>query len=109
MTLKVGGAPHALPSTSAEVMSTLASRFTSGTVVFMRALQDIEAAILRLPESDRLRLMATLLGSLPPPPDAHTPDEMVAEARRRDAELESGLAQPLSEEQFWAGVRHPRG
>lgn len=75
----------------------------------MSVLQEIEAAILRLPERDRLRLMATLLGSLPSPPGAHTRDEMVAEAHRRDAELESGREQPISEEQFWAGVRRLRG
>ncbi|MBM3874833.1 MAG: hypothetical protein FJ382_14085 [Verrucomicrobia bacterium] len=57
MKLKVGGVTHALPFISAEIMSTLASRFAFGTVGPMRALQDIEAAILRLPESDRLRLI----------------------------------------------------
>jgi putative addiction module component (TIGR02574 family) len=75
----------------------------------MSTLQEIEAAILRLPESDRLQLADTLLGSLPLPPDAHESEEIIAEAIRRDAELESGRVQPLSEEQFWAGVRRPRG
>ena len=74
----------------------------------MSTLQDIEAAILRLPENDRLHLADRLLGSLPLPPAAYEPDEIIAEALRRDAELESGRVQPLSEEQFWAGVRRPR-
>lgn len=75
----------------------------------MSTLQEIEAAILRLPESDRLQLADTLLGSLPLPPAAHESEEIIVEAISRDAELESGRVQPLSEEQFWAGVRHPRG
>ena len=75
----------------------------------MSTLQEIEAAILRLPESDRLHLADTLLGSLPLPPAAHEPDEIIAEALLREAELESGRVQPLSEEQFWAGVRRPHG
>lgn len=45
-----------------------------------------------------------LLSSLPPPV-ASTASEMLTEALRRDAELESGAAQPVSEPEFWQGVR----
>jgi putative addiction module component (TIGR02574 family) len=71
----------------------------------MSTLQEIEAAALRLSEKDRLQLADKLLGSLPPPPQAAEPDEILAEALRRDAEWESGKAVPLTERAFWAGVR----
>jgi putative addiction module component (TIGR02574 family) len=98
-----------LAGAAVEIVSDLASGFACSRFRSMSTLQEIEAAILRLPESDRLQLADTLLGSLPLPPAAHEPDEIIAEALRRDAELESGRVQPLSEEQFWAGVRRPRG
>ena len=68
----------------------------------MTKLADIEAAALRLPDKERLHLADKLLGSLPPPPAASEPDEILAEAIRRDAELESGQVKPLSEDAFWA-------
>jgi putative addiction module component (TIGR02574 family) len=71
----------------------------------MSTLQEIEAAVLRLPDKDRLQLADKLLGSLPPPPAAAEADEILAEAIRRDAELESGATKPLSESEFWNGVR----
>ena len=75
----------------------------------MSTLQEIEAAVLLLSDKDRLRLADTLLGSLPPPPTAGSPDEILAEAVRRDAELETGSVRPLSETEFWNGVRRARG
>jgi hypothetical protein len=33
-------------------------------------------------------------------------EEILAEAIRRDEELESGMVKPLAEEAFWAGLRH---
>ena len=74
----------------------------------MTKLAEIEAAALRLPDQDRLHLADTLLGTLPPPPDASEPDAILAEALRRDAELESDRAQPLTEDAFWAGARRSR-
>ncbi len=70
----------------------------------MTKLAEIEAAALRLPDKERLHLADRLLGSLPPPATSE-PDEILAEALRRDAELESRQVQPLSEDAFWAGVR----
>ena len=75
----------------------------------MTKLAEIEAAALRLPDTERLHLADALLGSLPPPPAAAEPDEILAEALRRDAEMESGQVKPVLEEAFWAGVRRPRG
>ena len=74
----------------------------------MTKLAEIEAAALRLPDNERFHLADRLLESLPPPPRASDPDEILAETVRRDAELESGAVQPLSEEAFWAGVRRNR-
>lgn len=75
----------------------------------MSTLQEIQAAVLRLPDKDRLLLADTLLGSLPPPPAAAEADAILAEAIRRDAELESGTVKPVSETEFWNGVRRSRG
>ncbi len=74
----------------------------------MTKLAEIEAAVLRLPDKERLHLADKLLGSLPPPPAASEPDEILAEALRRDAELTSGQVKPLTEDAFWAGVRRAR-
>ncbi len=71
----------------------------------MSTLQEIEAAALRLSEKDRLQLADKIFGSLPPPPQAAEPEEILAEALRRDAELESGKVTPLTKQAFWAGVR----
>ena len=75
----------------------------------MTKLAEIETAALRLPDKERLHLADKLLGSLPPPPAAAEPEEILAEALRREAEMESGEVKPLSEDGFWAGVRRPRG
>lgn len=73
----------------------------------MTKLADIEAAALRLPDKERLHLADKLLGSLPPPAVASEPDQILAEALRRDAEIESGKAKPLTEDAFWAGACRP--
>ena len=74
----------------------------------MTKLAEIEAAALRLPDKDRLHLTDRLLASLPPPPATCDTDDILAEADRRDAELESGQVKPLTEDAFWAGVRRAR-
>lgn len=74
----------------------------------MTKLAEIEAAALRLSDSDRLVLADRLLGTLPPPPAVWEPDEILAEVLRRDGEMEAGRVRPLSEDEFWAGVRRAR-
>jgi hypothetical protein len=69
----------------------------------MRTLQAIEAAALRLTDEDRLPLADKILGNLPAPLLPAEPEQILAEASRRDAELESGAVLPLTEEAFWAG------
>ena len=71
----------------------------------MSTLQEIEAAVLSLSDKDRLQLADKLLGSLPPPPAAGSPADILNEAVRRDAELEAGNVRSLTETEFWNGVR----
>ena len=68
----------------------------------MSTLQEIEAAMLQLSEKDRLRLAEKILDSLSGSLEA---EDILAEAIRRDAELESGAVKSLSEQEFWDGVR----
>jgi hypothetical protein len=74
----------------------------------MTKLAEIEMSALQLSDRDRLHLADTLLGSLPPPPAASEPQDILAEALRRDAELENGDVKPLTEAAFWAGTRRSR-
>ncbi|HWA87868.1 MAG TPA: hypothetical protein VG710_16680, partial [Opitutus sp.] len=53
----------------------------------MSTLQEIESAISRLSDKERLRLTETLLDTLPPPPAAAGAEEILTEAIRRDAEI----------------------
>jgi Putative addiction module component len=71
----------------------------------MSTLQEIEAAALRLPQKERLRLADKILGSLQAPLTPAEPDEILAEAIRRDAEIEGGAIRSMTEKAFWAGVR----
>jgi len=67
-------------------------------------LTEIEAAAMSLPEKDRLQLAGKLLSTVPPPSPLE-PEGFLAEAERREAELNSGQVKSLSEDEFWAGVR----
>lgn len=73
----------------------------------MSPLKELEVAVMRLPDKDRVRLADRLLGTLPAP-TAQSSVEILVEAGRRDAEIESGKVRPLTEAQFWAGVRRRR-
>jgi len=71
----------------------------------MSTVNEVAAAALQLSEIDRWHLAGRILGSLPPPPDAHTPASILAEAQIREAELENGTVKSLSESEFWGGIR----
>jgi hypothetical protein len=60
----------------------------------MATIVEVEKLALDLPEKQRARLAAQLLDSLPPV--LHDEDEGVAEAMRRDSELDSDPAIGLS-------------
>jgi hypothetical protein len=68
------------------------------------AASDIKTLALKLPERSRLKLAGELLRSMPA---TATSDEALAEARKREAELDSGKVLPLSEVDFWKGTRRP--
>jgi hypothetical protein len=67
------------------------------TLAFVATITDVEKLALDLPENQRAVLAAHLLGSLPPV--LHDEDEGIAEALRRDAELDAdaSLAIPVTE------------
>ena len=71
----------------------------------MTKLAEIEAAALRLPKKQRLQLAGKLLHSVPPPFAERSPEETLAEVRRRDAEISSGKVKTLTLAQFRAAVR----
>lgn len=74
----------------------------------MSTVQEIEAAVLGLSDKERLQLADKLLGSLPAPLAAESPDQILSEAVQRDAALEDGNVRPLSEAEFWTAVRRTR-
>jgi hypothetical protein len=72
----------------------------------MATIAEIEKLALDLSEKERAVLAAHLLGSLPPV--LHDEDEGIAEALRRDAELEANLAASLSLEQLHQQIERRR-
>ena len=72
----------------------------------MAKIIEIEKLALDLPEKERAVLAARLLGSLPPV--LHDEDDGIAEALRRDAELEANPAAGLSLEQLDRQVERRR-
>jgi putative addiction module component (TIGR02574 family) len=67
------------------------------TLVFVPTITKVEKLALDLPENQRAVLAAHLLGSLPSV--LHDEDEGIAEALRRDAELDADVSSaiPLTE------------
>ncbi len=57
-----------------------------------------------LPLDQRVHLAESLLASLPPAGGEITEAEEMAEVERREMEIESGKAQPLSEAEFWRRI-----
>ncbi len=72
----------------------------------MRAVADIEKEILALNEEQRAQLAVSILDSLPGV--LADPDEGIAEALRRDAELDADPEKALSLEQLDGLIRDRR-
>ena len=70
-------------------------------------LEQVEKLALDLPERDRVKLVAHLLESLPSPLEDEE-DAGLAEALRRDSELDADPKQAISLEEFDAQVRRRR-
>lgn len=68
-------------------------------------LQEIEQEALGLSQSERGKLVLSLLRTLPPPVADLTDDEI----SQRDAELEEGGVEPMLHEEFVRRVRDGRG
>jgi hypothetical protein len=68
------------------------------------AMDQLEKLALELPEQQRVRLIARLLDSLPSA--LIDEDEGVAEALRRDAEMDPPFPQALSLEDIDAAIRN---
>jgi putative addiction module component (TIGR02574 family) len=69
-----------------------------GIFAFVATITEVEKLALNLPENQRAVLAAHLLGSLPPV--LYDEDEGIAEALRRDAELEANPSLGISMEQL---------
>jgi hypothetical protein len=74
----------------------------------MAAIHEIEKAVLALPVEQRVLLAESLLGSLPPVGDDMSEAEELAEAERRDHEIESGQVLALNDAEFWRRVEANR-
>jgi hypothetical protein len=66
----------------------------------------VTKAALQLPLADRAAVLLSIFDSLP---DASScAEDILDEAMRRDAEIESGLVREMSHEEFIAGLRLPK-
>jgi hypothetical protein len=71
----------------------------------MSSASEVQSLAMKLPRRSRLKLASMLLHSVGP---AARPDDILGEATRRDAELETGMVTPLSEAEFWNGIASPK-
>ena len=74
----------------------------------MTAVEEIRNKALALGISERALLAESLLNSLPPLSEAWSETEELAEAERREHELESGQVQALHDGEFWKQVEARR-
>ena len=74
-----------------------------GYIKNMQTLSDVEQEAMKLPECDRASLASRLLNSLPAV--LSDSDEGIAEALRRDAEVEQDPAAALSWEELRRAVK----
>ena len=74
----------------------------------MSAIEEIEKTVLALPLEQRVLLAESLLDSLPPIGEDWSEAEELAEAERREREIESGQVQPIDEAEFWRRVEAGR-
>jgi len=72
----------------------------------MATILEIEKLALDLPERERATLIANLLGSLPP--ILSDEDEGIAEALRRDAEMDANPSQTISLTELDDHIRNRR-
>jgi hypothetical protein len=68
------------------------------------ALHDIEKTLLALPLEQRVMLAESLLSSVPPVGEEWSEAQELADAERRDREIESGQVRALDQAEFWQRV-----
>ena len=71
----------------------------------MSTVNEIVHAAMGLGTSERTVIAMMMLDSLPE--DADESEDILAEALRRDAEMETGLVKALTYEEFMAGIQRP--
>jgi len=64
--------------------------------------REIHELAMKMPPRSRMKLAGELLRSTAP---GCSPEEALAEASRREEEILTGKVKPLSEEEFWRGIR----
>ena len=69
------------------------------------ALKKIEAELMKLSPRARARLIKRLLSSLDGEPESYSEESWVAEAKRRDEELQSGKAKGIPAETTFKRAR----
>ncbi len=74
----------------------------------MTAVEEIKKQALALGVKERVQLVESLLTSLPPVPEEWSEAEELAEAERREREIESGQAQALHDGEFWERIEARR-
>jgi len=66
----------------------------------------VTEAALQLPVADRAAVLLSIFDSFPD--NSASADDILAEALRRDEEIESGLVREMSHDEFIAGLRLPK-
>ena len=74
----------------------------------MTAVEEIKIRALALEANERALLAESLLSSLPPLSEEWSEAEELAEAERREREIESGQVQALHDGEFWQRVESRR-
>ena len=70
----------------------------------MVAIEEIERKLLALPLKHRVFLAESLLASVSPATPDMTEEEEIAEAERREREIETGRIRSLTNVEFWRQV-----
>ena len=74
----------------------------------MQTFFELEPQVLALSERERLKLIESLLTSLPPKSDEEEGDDSVTMALKREKDAEADPTLFLAEGEFWAGVSNWR-
>jgi len=74
----------------------------------MNAVEEIKKQALALGVKDRVQLAESLLSSLPAVAEEWSEAEELAEAERRESEIESGQVQALHDGEFWERIEARR-